>query len=175
LGVRPVVIALAGLPGSGKTTVGRCLEQSLGAYVLSRDSIKRALFGKHDFGDKKNELAFDVLMSALPLTLENWNLVVVDGMTFRRFGDMEHLEDSLFNMANLLICHIKVSPELAAARLSVSDPDGPGNRNASLVNTVATSFRTIPPHWIEFDGGKPVSVVVEAISDELILRRWMPR
>lgn len=173
--MRPVVVALAGLPGSGKTTVARSLEQSLGAHVLSRDSIKRVLFGKHDVGDRKNELAFDVLMRALPLALEDWNLVVVDGMTFRRFGDMEHLEESLVNMANLLICHIKVSPELAAARLSVSDPDSPGNRTASLVNTVASSFRKIPPHWIEFDGGKPVSVVVEAISDEMILRRWTPR
>src|SRR5262249_25441835 len=40
----PVLIAMAGLPGSGKSTIATCLERELGAVVLNKDRVRAALF-----------------------------------------------------------------------------------------------------------------------------------
>lgn len=43
-GRRPLVVALIGLPGAGKSTVARALEQQLGLRRVCRDAIRHALF-----------------------------------------------------------------------------------------------------------------------------------
>src|SRR5919106_6497389 len=44
----PAVVVVTGVPGSGKTTVGRLLAHALRAPFLSLDSIKERLFGVSD-------------------------------------------------------------------------------------------------------------------------------
>src|SRR5688500_17017782 len=40
----PLVVALIGLPGSGKTVVARALEEEFGLHRVCRDEVRRAMF-----------------------------------------------------------------------------------------------------------------------------------
>lgn len=169
----PTVIALAGIPGAGKTAVAAHLSMRTALHILSRDALKRNLFGKDDYGDDKNELVFRFMLCGLPLLLRDSSLVIIDGMTFRRVGDMERLEEVLFSLANLLICYLEVTPDVAAARLEAPDQSAPSNRDRKLVGTVANSYRVIPGHWMRFDGSQRPESTTGIILSELISRGWL--
>src|SRR4051794_27330675 len=46
ISAKPVVVALIGLPGSGKSLVARALEDQLGLRRVDRDTIRHAMFPK---------------------------------------------------------------------------------------------------------------------------------
>lgn len=167
------MIALAGIPGAGKSAVASQVSKRTDSHILSRDALKRQFFGKGDVGDDKNEFVFRFMLCGLPLLLRDSNIVIIDGMTFRRVGDMERLEKVLSNSANLLICHIDVNPDVAATRLQQPDETAPGNRDRDLVESVAASYRMIPEHWIRFDGNYPPETTAKRIISELNLRGWI--
>lgn len=169
------MIALAGIPGAGKTAVAGQLSKKTRSHILSRDALKRQFFGRSDFGDDKNELVFRFMLCALPLLLRDSNFVIIDGMTFRRVGDMERLEEVLSTSVNLLICHIDVNSDVAATRLQQPDEASPGNRDRNLVESVAATYRVIPGHWIRFDGMDPPDITAERILSELNSRGWLNR
>ena len=45
------IVVVSGLPGSGKTTLARCLAPELGLPLISKDTIKEALFDSLGTGD----------------------------------------------------------------------------------------------------------------------------
>jgi predicted kinase len=145
------LIILAGLPGSGKTTLATRLSAQLGYAVLSRDTIKRAFFGAYDVGDVQNEYAFDTLLDALPLSLSLAPGVIVDGVPFAKIGQAERVEYVAHrNGAVPVVIWLDCEIETASYRVSL-DHTGPPNRSAELVRRVATEFRDIPDSWVRID------------------------
>ena len=60
-----IIIVLAGLPGAGKSSLAARLADRSGYSILSRDTIKRALFGKLNVSPAQNDHAFSVLLDSL--------------------------------------------------------------------------------------------------------------
>ena len=119
-----VCIALAGLPGAGKTTLANEWCRITGAHLLSRDAIKRAAFGSTlDVGTEQNEVAFTALKAALPIILRSGRSVIIDGCTFAKMGLMEDVEAICASShARCIPVLVHCPAELAAQRLSLPDP-----------------------------------------------------
>jgi len=152
----PVCIALAGVPGAGKTTLALTLSEATGAPVLSRDSIKRAAFGPgFDVGTEQNEAAFEMVKRALEIFLTHGRSSIIDGCTFRSQPAMEEVE-AVCRRSPTCRCvpvFLDCPPSVAAERLRTPESaDGPADRTPSLVAAVHTSFRQIPLHWLRLDG-----------------------
>jgi predicted kinase len=119
--------------------------------VLSRDAIKRALFGAYDVGDIQNEYAFDTLLDVLPLSLSLAPGVIIDGVPFAKIGQAERVEcvahrSGAVSVVFWLDCDI----ETASYRVAL-DHTGPSNRSTELVRRVAAEFRDIPSSWVRID------------------------
>jgi len=145
------VIILAGLPGSGKTTLATRLSAQLGYTILSRDAIKRAFFGTYDVGDVQSEYAFNALLDVLPLSLSLAPGVIVDGVPFAKIGQAERVEcvarrSGAVSVVVWLDCDIGT-----ASRRVALDHTGQSNRSAQTVHRVATEFRDIPDSWVRID------------------------
>ncbi len=119
-GLMPFCVALAGYPGAGKTSLALTLRQSQPDLVIvSRDQVKRALFGLYDVGDEQNAIAFSAVKQSLAVLLRDGHSVVVDGMTFSAGGQMEEVAAiAAQQRARFLPVYLNCSVDLASRRLA---------------------------------------------------------
>lgn len=157
------VVVLAGLPGAGKTTIADQLRERHGYTVLSRDAVKRALFGFDDVGEQQNAIAFDAMLRALPVLVRLHRNVVVDGMPFDKEGQSERVTEVL-GPEHLTFVFVDTPLEVAKARLSVPDPSGPADRGPELVTRIAQGFRLIPVNWRRINGVAEPSANADTIA-----------
>jgi predicted kinase len=83
-----MLIAMAGLPGTGKSTLAVRIAASLGGVVLSKDIVRSALFPPAvlDYSSAQDDIAMSAVFTAarhLLRTAPN-RVVILDGRTFRR-------------------------------------------------------------------------------------------
>jgi predicted kinase len=90
-----VLIALAGLPGTGKSTIAAELSRRLDAVVLNKDLIREALFPKEaiDFSRDQDDLCMKVLFLIAGHILGSGarHTIIIDGRTFSRSFQIQDL------------------------------------------------------------------------------------
>lgn len=79
----PVLIAVAGLPGSGKSTVARFLAQAVGGTLLRTDEIRRQLFPQPTYAPEEGAQVYARLFALAGEKLGRGESVVLDA-TFQR-------------------------------------------------------------------------------------------
>src|SRR5438105_9642425 len=106
-----MLIAMAGLPGTGKSTLAACLEGELGAVVLDKDRVRAALFPPRvlDYAALQDDIAMAAIYQAAGAILkaDPRQAVVLDGRTFLRPGQVRSLLDlaaSLDEPARVIEC-----------------------------------------------------------------------
>src|SRR4051794_29948632 len=55
---RPVLVMMSGLPGSGKSFVGRQIARDLPAVIVENDSLRRKLFEQRKYSDAENRQVY---------------------------------------------------------------------------------------------------------------------
>jgi len=90
-----VLIVMAGLPGTGKSTLAAALARELGAAVPDKDAVRAALFPPPvlDCSAAQNDLSMAAVYQAAALILrtEPGRAVILDGRPFVRPGQVDGL------------------------------------------------------------------------------------
>ena len=81
---RALIVALIGLPGAGKSTIARALEQQLDLRRVCRDAIRHAMFPRCDYSFVEKRAAFRTVLLAVEINCLLGDSSVIDGMTFSR-------------------------------------------------------------------------------------------
>ncbi|HTG00091.1 MAG TPA: ATP-binding protein [Nitrospirota bacterium] len=118
----PLLIAMAGLPGTGKSTLAAALAKRLPALVLDKDDIRTRLFspGEIEYSVRQDDLCMDVafLIAAYVLLAEPSRTIILDGRTFSQPGQVEHfLSRSAELRARPVIIECICDDAVAAQRL----------------------------------------------------------
>lgn len=156
-----MIVLLAGLPGTGKSTLAHALAERLRGAILSKDSIRHALFAPLDV---EYSTAQDDFVLQIMLETATWivrkdpaRIVLLDGRTFSR----RYQIDRVLNAAQELhqpwrILECVCSDETARSRLetqSVAGDHPAGNRNFDLYLEIKARFEpiTLPKTVIDTD------------------------
>lgn len=106
-----MLIALAGLPGTGKSTLAACLSAQLGGVVLCKDVVRAALFPPPilNYSSAEDEISMDAVFSAAAYIRKNFpeKAVLIDGRTFLRsyqIQDLRALGESLGEPIRIIEC-----------------------------------------------------------------------
>lgn len=145
-----MIVLMAGLPGTGKSTLARALAVRKQGAILGKDEIRAALFSPEDieYSVKQDDFVMEVMLRTARYLLQETptRKVFLDGRTFSR----RYQIDCVFAFAAELdqpcrVIECVCSDESARRRLDVEpDPTHPAhNRSFALHQEVKARFETI--------------------------------
>jgi len=157
-----MLIAMAGLPGTGKSTLAARLAAAVGGVVLSKDVVRSALFPPSvlDFSPVQDDVAMGAVYAAarLLLTADPACVVILDGRTFRRSAQVA----DLFALGRAVgqepaviecVCDDGVAHE-RLARDAAAGGHPAGNRTAALYDAVRATAEPLAVPRLTLDTGR---------------------
>lgn len=116
---RPLVIAVGGIPGSGKTTLSRRLGDALHLPVVGRDAIKEGMHVTHASDDpaevrRFSVAAFDVFWSSVGMLVDAEVSLVAEAAFHRDHAERELRK--LADRAAVVLVWCEVDPAVATDR-----------------------------------------------------------
>lgn len=171
-----MIIALAGLPGVGKTTLAEQLIRHIpGALLLSKDSVRHALFGTEHTAYTRDQDDHCVA-TLLATAVWQWRrapaaTVVLDGRTWLRPGQLQDLRGfAAEHRQPLLLIECVCPADLARSRLAQDHQRGghpADNRTPQLHQALATSAEPITGPKLLLNTEQPVAASIETILRHL--------
>ena len=161
--LNPVVVALIGLPGAGKSVVARAIEDQLGLRRVCRDAIRHAMFPKCSYSFAEKRAAFRSMLLALEINCMLGESSVIDGVTFSRRRDLTRV-DSVIGRYNFTAIPIFLDcpPHVARARIAedvANDRHLARDRTPEVVNEVLARFDTPPASAIVINANQSAADV----------------
>jgi adenylylsulfate kinase len=157
-----VLIVMAGLPGTGKSTLAARLAAELSGVVLSKDEVRAVLFpgAVLDYSNEQDDTAMSAIYSAAAYILKaNPSCaVILDGRTFSKPGQLDApsaLARSLGQSLRVIecICSESVARERLAADFAAGTHLA-GNRSPELFARVKAEAQPITVPRLTLDTGE---------------------
>ena len=160
---------LAGLPGTGKSTLAEALSTQLrGSIILNKDTVRAALFPGEatDYSEAQDNLCIDSMLSAAGYLCGQPHpprFIFFDGRTFSRAAHIQAIiEAAEAGKAAWRILHLWCADELALQRLAAGSAAHPAkNRDAALYATLKQHFEPIQQSHLSVDTGQPLEACVQ--------------
>ena len=153
-----MIVLMAGLPGTGKSTLSRALSAELNGSVLDKDAIRAALFSSADieYSTEQDEFVMRVMLKVAGYILRKdpARYVFFDGRTFSRRYQLDRATgyaEAIGQQWRILECIC--SEDSARKRLSNGEPHLAANRDFNLYREVKSRFEeiTLPKKVIDTD------------------------
>jgi adenylylsulfate kinase len=168
-----MLILMAGLPGTGKSTLSRALAAELGGTVLDKDEIRAALFPSADIdhSTEQDDFCMGIMLKVAGYLFRKdpSRRIVLDGRTFSRTYQLDRatgFAEALSQPWRILEC--VCSQETARKRLA-DDPAHPAaNRDFELYLKVKARFEEIPLPKTIIDTDQPLALCVQIAKASLI-------
>lgn len=168
-GCKPVVVALIGLPGAGKTVVARALQDQLGLRRVCRDAIRHAMFPRCTYSFAEKRAAFRAQLLALEINCLLGESSVLDGVTFSRRRDLMRADAAIRRYGFTPIpIYLECPPDVARARIAAdvaSNRHQARDRTPDVVSEVLSRFDAPPPNALVIDARKPATEVCRLVVD----------
>src|SRR4051812_37305795 len=167
-----MLIFLAGLPGTGKSTLCRAIAEYCKGAVLDKDIVRAALFepGRVRYTSDQDDLVQEVLLrTAEWLLREDPGLkIFLDGRTFsRQYQLMSAIAaaDKMDTQWKVIECVCKTSTAIRRIENDQQAGTHPAkNRTVALYNKLLTEFEPITVPKIVVDTDRPITeCIVQAI------------
>ena len=160
-----MIVAMAGLPGVGKSTLAHALAGQLGAAVLDKDRIRAGLFPPPhvQYSREQDDFCMDVMYRTAGWLLRRdpSMVVILDGCTYTRASRVLRLRQVAATWdAELRLMECVCRAELAEARIDDDRAAGThpaANRDPSLHRSIRATADPISQPKLVVDTGRPVA------------------
>lgn len=176
-----MIVLMAGLPGTGKTTLARELAQRTSGRVLSKDEIRHAIFAADEieYSSRQDDFCLQLIMETAGylLSQNSERVIFLDGRPFSRRYQIENViaaAESLGQPWRIFECIC--SEEIARKRIeadSAADSHPAGNRDFSLYLSVKARFEAIILPKTVIDTGGELEISAQLAMKNLS-PRWAP-
>jgi adenylylsulfate kinase len=157
-----MLIAMAGLPGTGKSWLAARLAQKLGAVVLNKDEVRGVLFPPPvlDFSSRQDDVSMSAIFGAAACIRSTFpqQTLILDGRTFSwamQVDELFHWALSVHEVPRLIEC--VCAEEVARKRLEIDLARGghpAGNRSFELYQALQARAEPIRVPHLVVDTGK---------------------
>ena len=162
-----MIVIMAGLPGTGKSTVARAVAQRTGAIVLDKDIIRAAMFPTTiDYTSGQDDVVMEAMLSAAQYLLRHdlASIVILDGRPFSQNSQLRHVIDFAEGAPTQwklieCVCH----EEVARRRLESDRSHPAANRDWNLYQAVKARYEPKPQPKLVVDTDQELSDCVEQV------------
>ena len=170
-----MLIMMAGLPGTGKSTLSRALAERAGGIVLEKDVIRATLFttAHVEYSRRQDDFCQSVMLQAAEyLLLRDPRLwVFLDGRPFLRAYQRLQVEETAARIsAPLAIIECVCAEATALGRLDADNASGvhpAANRGPSLYARVKAEFEPLTEPRFTVDTGQSLTECVKQAESYL--------
>jgi predicted kinase len=160
-----VIVAMAGLPGAGKSTLAGALATRLHAVVLDKDRIRAGLFPPShvDYTPDQSDFCVDVMYSTAEWLLRRGHasVVILDGCTYTRANQIATLRQMAADLGEpLRVIECTCDDRLALARIARDANHPAANRNTALYRELHAAAHAITGPKLVVDTGRPLAPCV---------------
>ena len=163
-----MIILMAGLPGTGKSTLARELVARGGGRILSKDEFRHAIFAPDEieYSSRQDDFCVQMMLETCGYLLSrNSELsLFLDGRPFSRRYQIENVLNyaaGLHQPWRILECVCSEASARARLRSNTARSHPAGNRDFELYLKVKERFETIAQPKIVIDTDQPLEVTVQ--------------
>lgn len=167
-----MLILMAGLPGTGKTTLASALAGELEGTVINKDEIRAALFQPEDveYSAEQDEFCMRVMLKVAGYLCRKdpSRRIFLDGRTFSRGYQLKRATgyaQAIGQPWHILEC--VCSAETARSRLEHDRDHIAENRNYNLYLAVKARFEEITLPKIVINTGQPLEACIQIAKTAL--------
>ena len=167
-----MLVLMAGLPGTGKSTIARAVAARTDAYVLDKDAIRASLFPAKliEYTREQDDFVLRVMLKVAGWILKRdpQRIVVLDGRPFAKRYQLE----IVINFADWIktpwrIVECACSEETARRRLETAHDHPATDRDFELYRRLKSEWEEITFSKLSVDTEQPVEECVRAVVRHL--------
>jgi predicted kinase len=171
-----MLILMAGLPGTGKSTLSRALASDLKGTVIDKDQVRSSLFSLTDieYSTEQDDFCMAVMLKVAGYLFRKdpARLVFMDGRTFSQTYQLKRatgFAEAISQPWLILEC---VCSEATARRRLTNDRDHvAANRNFDLYVKVKSRFEEISFSKTVVDTDQPIEACIQLATAALDARK----
>ena len=165
--VRPSLIVVSGLPGTGKSFFCRKLAERLPFLILTSDSLRRALFPTPQYDEQENKRLFSACHVLIEELLEKGIPVIFDATNL-----LEHHREYLYRAAEragarLILVWVEAPPEVVRQRLLAREvaavPESDSQAGWQVYNKMKPRTEKISRNHLVVDTSRDITAAVDKI------------
>lgn len=169
--VKPIFIAVSGLPGTGKTYFCSKLAERLRFVILESDALRKMLFPSPDYSPEESARLFRALHHLIEGLLKRGFPIILDATNLS-----ERFRERLYNIADrleikLVLIRVEAPPQLVYERLKsrVEGANTQGNSDAdwSVYQRMKPAVEKIRRNHYAVDTSRDITPVVDKIVREV--------
>ena len=166
---RPVLVLVAGLPGTGKSQFSRELRLRTDAVILASDVIRRLLFARPSYTWWESKRLFAALHAAVEKLLDSGISCIVDATNLADAYRQPLYDIAERHAAKLIIVEVTAPAEVALARLSerAAAPENVSDADVAVYERMLRAWEEIGREHFVVDTSKPADQAADAVAREM--------
>lgn len=160
----PLLIAIFGLPGTGKTTVAELLAQHLGTKHFNTDKVRNRIDKREQYDEENKDLVYDKMLELTKSEIEKGKNVIVDGTFYKKKLRMRFME--LANSYDAPVKWVEVCAKEETVKKRVSKTRRYSEADYAVYQKIKTEFEPMEEFHIQLfsDLEEPSDMVKKAIK-----------